>query len=275
MKKLILFLASLLTAGVVLAQDPSPYWLRVARGDYDQSVLKHGHNGDVDATPDETAWPYGGTYDWEKANGASTGTTLAITSSSADDTSDGTGARTVYIHGLDENYAEINETVTLNGTSEVASVNTYLRVNGARVETVGSGYVNAGIIYLSETNGLALTDGVPDSGDDIFRTIEIGDGKDHCAMYTIPAGKTGYLLSVICALEAAATQVGSFSIYARPYGLSWRVLLDKGVSAASPALVHFAIPRKLTEKTDIEIRVGAGQADTKIASCFEILLVDD
>ena len=40
----------------------------------------------------------------------------------------GTGARTVLIEGLDENYDIQSETVTMDGTTNVVTTNTYIRL---------------------------------------------------------------------------------------------------------------------------------------------------
>lgn len=62
-----------------------------------------GNNPDLDtATLPEEIWTGGGQYPWMTGN-----TALEILSSSANDASAGTGARTVSISGLDINYAEV------------------------------------------------------------------------------------------------------------------------------------------------------------------------
>lgn len=62
-----------------------------------------GNNPDLDtATLPEDIWTGGGGYPWLTAS-----TALELLSSSANDTSAGTGARTVTINGLDINYAEV------------------------------------------------------------------------------------------------------------------------------------------------------------------------
>jgi hypothetical protein len=48
---------------------------------------------------------------------------MTVSSSSASDTSAGTGARTVLITGLNANYAVISESVTMNGQTAVTTTN--------------------------------------------------------------------------------------------------------------------------------------------------------
>ena len=84
-----------------------PFELQVARGQVDghETLFKFGINGDV-GTSVETVWAQGGTYVYPAS-----ATVMKISSSSADDASGGTGARTIAIFGLDANYNEISESV--------------------------------------------------------------------------------------------------------------------------------------------------------------------
>ena len=50
---------------------------------------------------------------------------VSMASTNANDTSAGTGLRTVLLSGLDSNGNAQTETISLNGTTAVASVNTY------------------------------------------------------------------------------------------------------------------------------------------------------
>lgn len=108
---------------------------------------------------------------------------MQVVSTSANDTAAGTGARIVHIHYLDNNYAVQTTQVTLNGITPVNTTPTnILRINGFHVISVGSGGTSAGTISLQAVGG-AVTYGI------------ILAGFNHCrqAIYTIPAGKTGYI----------------------------------------------------------------------------------
>ena len=73
---------------------------------------------------------------------------VKVASKSAADTSVETGARTVLLSGLDENGDEQTETVTLNGTTAVTTVNLWKIVTEVKVTSAGSGGVNAGILWV-------------------------------------------------------------------------------------------------------------------------------
>ena len=80
-----------------------PFELQVKRGQvgWHYAIFKFGFNPDVDDSL-ETVWAEGGLYGYIE-----TATVLKVSSSSANDTSAGTGARTVTLSGLDADYAEI------------------------------------------------------------------------------------------------------------------------------------------------------------------------
>jgi hypothetical protein len=89
------------------------------------------------------------------------GIQLQVSSSSTNDTSAGTGARTINVDGLDHTWNPISETITLNGQNPVNTTDTnWLRINKIWVETAGSGGVNEGDLYVSP-QGQSLTLGVP------------------------------------------------------------------------------------------------------------------
>ena len=103
---------------------------------------------------------------------------LVLVSSSASDTS----ALSVQINGLDANFNLLTETIALNGTSSVTSVNSYLRVNGLYV-TNGT---NVGTI--TATQGSAT----------IYAQINSGIGQTEMSVYTVPVGYTFYRTVIQC-----------------------------------------------------------------------------
>lgn len=162
---------------------PSLFGLSVSLGrvpELEEIRLKcvKGVNPDVDTgTVPEDVWGNGGLYV------APTAARIhAIVSSSTNDTSAGTGARTLEVFGLDTNYAEISETVTLNGTTPVNTVNSYRFIERLHVLTAGSGGQNAGVITAT-----AATDST------ISCTVQIGTNESALGVYQIPAGYTAYI----------------------------------------------------------------------------------
>ena len=145
-----------------------------------KEVYKFGSNATVGNTL-ETIWEEGGLYAYPAS-----ASTMTVSSSDTNDTSAGTGARTVLISGLDASYNEASETIILDGQTAVTTVNTYIRMNRAIVLTAGSGAGNAGVIYVGTGT---VTAGVPANK---FTTIAIGANQTLQAFWTVPAGYTAY-----------------------------------------------------------------------------------
>lgn len=122
---------------------------------------KFGYNSDVDTGSEEVIASFGGTF-----NIMTSGDTLDVVSASANDTAAGTGARTILITGIDGNSLPQTEIVTLNGTTAVTTVNSWLGVNRALVLSSGSGNTNAGVITIDDTSGTVGTQAeIPNGGD--------------------------------------------------------------------------------------------------------------
>jgi len=119
------------------------YMLAVAKGQVTGHSIVHkfGQNNDI-GTAKETVWDVGGLYSY-----LTSATALKVSSDDANDTSDGTGARTVQIYGLNSDYDEIDETITLNGQTAVNTTKLYLRIYRMVVKTAGSGDEAAGNIF--------------------------------------------------------------------------------------------------------------------------------
>ena len=232
-----------------------PFYLQVARNQisFHKSNFKFGFNSDVDDSL-ETVWAQGGLYSY-----LASASVLKVSSSSTADTSAGTGARTVEIDGLDTNYDEISETVTLNGQTAVNTTNEFLRINRMVVRSAGSGEQNAGVIYAGTGT---VTTGVPANK---YATIAIGDNQTVMALWTVPSGYTAYLLQTD--ITVATTQNNKYCtvhLVSRPNGEVFQIK-DKFVKAESSVHQAYTIPLKFEEKTDIEVRAIGDSAGADIA----------
>jgi hypothetical protein len=192
---------------------------------------------------------------------------VSTVSSSIQDDADlvGTGAWTVQIEGLDADYVELTETVTLNGTGAVTTNASFLRINRAYVVTAGSGETNAGNITLS-ISGVAQA------------YIEALEGQTHQCMLTVPAGKTFFVTDyhAIVGRMAGATDCQVIA-YIKPYradgNSAWRsisnVYLYNGNQWQGDNTVT-AIP----EKTEARIQ-AISTAVTEVSAVFSGYLVEN
>lgn len=80
------------------------------------------------------------------------------------------------VTGLDANYEPMSETVVINGTTPVTTVDQYLRINNVRA-----------------TSGNAVGTVTLTNGGITYAKILPGTGQTQMAQYTVPAGHTFYL----------------------------------------------------------------------------------
>jgi len=137
-----------------ITTTPTDYRSEIAMGKRQGRSLwnKFGYNADVDTGGQEIVASFGGTF-----NIMTTADTLNVVSASANDTSAGTGARTILITGIDENFLSQTETVTMNGATPVTTSNQWLGVNRVIVLSSGSSNSNEGIITITDTSGTVGT----------------------------------------------------------------------------------------------------------------------
>jgi hypothetical protein len=140
-----------------------------------------------------------------------TATALEFVSDSTDDDAAGTGAQEITIQGLNSDWEEVTQTIETDGTTPVAIPTSLTRVyrwyvsrsGSYATQTVGS---HAGVLTVRESDG-----------GDTWSTIPITPfpiGQSQIAVYTVPAGKTAYLLSKNIFVDT--TKTADIYFYQRP-----------------------------------------------------------
>jgi hypothetical protein len=244
-----------------------PFELQVSRGQIPghTAFFKYGYNPLI-VNVNETIWDGGGIYVYPAAAAV-----MYVSSSSTDDAAAGTGARTIFIQGLDANYNEVGETITMNGQTQVATTRQYIRMYRAFVTTVGSGTTNAGDIYIGTTGATA---GVPTGT--FYAKITASEGQTLMAVYTVPAGKTLYLSNGTATHgtdTSGAYMTVRFKI--RPFGGAFRTATKVDI-AASELVFPFTYPLVLPEKTDIEVRAICNKnQNNAVSATFDGILVQN
>lgn len=250
---------------------PNDFELNLAESKvaYHTLVNKFGRNTDIDtATTPEDVWNGGGLYTGQPSSGNAE--TVEVFSGSANDTSAGTGARTIQIDGLDANYALQSESLTMNGVTPVSSVNTWRRVFTAFVLTAGSGGANASTITCRHTTTTS----------NIFFVMPIGKNRTHVAAYTIPAGKTGYLRKFYCTMNRGAGATfdrdADIDLMVRAFGQVYQSRRPMGITSGYDIDENIYGGLPFTEKTDLVMRVfNVSQNDSDISGGFDLILVDN
>jgi glycine cleavage system aminomethyltransferase T len=239
------------------------FYLSVAKGDFTgySNVSKFGYNPTTGSGGFESIWGGSNAYPWPTDV-----QTLSVVSASANDTSAGTGARTVEIQGLDTNWDVVTDTVTMNGTTPVVTTQTFRRVFRARVITAGSLQTNAAqITFTGSTDANILA----------YITYDtIGMGQTLMAVYTVPAGKTGYIININ--VSSAKDLENRYRLMTRDNTVTdaaWNVKEYLTGRGSFSDWRKYAI-NKVTEKTDMDLQILAS-ATGSAAGGFELILIDN
>lgn len=111
---------------------------------------------------------------------APAGEQMAVVSESVNDTALGSGARTVMVHYISATGEDLEEIVTLNGTTPVNLQADDVRfVNDMHVESAGGGIVTAGHVKIHNSADAGL----------VYSMIALGENKAMVPHYMVPAGK--------------------------------------------------------------------------------------
>lgn len=232
-----------------------PFSLQVSRNQvYGHTpVYIYGYSGNVGNTAQGPLWEgltsSGGAY-----VPPSTAAQFTVVSSSTSDTS----ALSVQINGLDANYKPITEVLALNGTTNVTSVNSYLRINNAFV-TNGA---NVGNITFKQSSTL-------------YAEILAGVGQTEMSIYTVPAGYTFYLLRVQAYANIGFTS-SAYLLYQEYNKINsgtyaGQVTLDAQSTFVQQAVLDYQdTPLVHTSATDIQFQVKASTGTNTICSIYAL-----
>lgn len=248
-------------------KTPNDFYTEVRKGNVSgHSVVAIVARNSAVGTSFETLWGEGGMYSFP-----SSASQMTVSSADADDTSAGTGLRTLLLTYLDASYIEQTEVITMNGQTAVNTVATdILRIQSMVGLTAGSSGSNEGLVYIGTGT---VTTGKPAN---VFGIISMnGTGGDNFSMhgfYTIPDGKTGFLLSVLQSIDGNKDATTKIMIK-QETGL----LINSGQITDTGGANQFivsATPGYIAH-TDISFdsRLTSGSAELNIFA--ELLLVDD
>jgi hypothetical protein len=209
-----------------------------------------------------TVWNRGGIYVYP-----ATAQNMLVASTSANDAAAGTGARTVVVQGLNADYDQIAEVVTLNGQTGVPTSNSFLRVTHMYVATAGSGLAAAGTISVGTGT---ITAGVPA----VVYLNYLNQSGATSAIWTVPAGYTAYITAIQASSgNATAGQWTNFGLFISPQGGTFDSTLQWICSNGGNAQISLPYPIAIQEKADIEIRAISTTASTSVDSNMQIVYI--
>lgn len=205
---------------------------------------------------------------------------IASTSTNDDGDPVGTGARTIQVFGLTGwGTSEVTETVTMNGTSNVATANAYVIIHRMKVLTFGTSAAGLGP-NLGTITATAQTDST------VTAEINANEGQTQMAIYGIPSTQTAYMIDYYISMPDAVANPATANAVALKLLVnpipdneltSFIVKHTQGISnTATSRLVHpfkpyFGIPGPAI----IKLQGVAFIADTDTNAGFDLILVDN
>jgi hypothetical protein len=224
-----------------------PFGLHVKRG-YVQGhehVHKFGFNTSV-TTSATLIWNGGGDYTYPTSAAQ-----LGVVGTSTTDNSQ------ITIQGVDADYNELTNIVTLNGTTTVTTSGSYLRAYRA---------------FVSDDNEPAGDVTITHSGTNIA-IISADEGQTLMATYTVPAGYTAYLYQLVFGGAAeVANKYMTIRLKVREQGGIFRTQA-KYTTAAQTFEETMIFPLVFPEKTDVEITAQSSSQVQQASAMFDLLLI--
>lgn len=181
-----------------------------------------------------------------------------IRSSSASDTSAGTGARAILVVGLDTNWDTVAMVAVMNGTTPVALPTNILAVNTVAVISTGSLNTNAGDITVERVTGAVLQG-----------FIAAGVSLNRSGKYTTPRNTKflAYNVYLNGNRSGAATDTVTIDFnLINSTGLVTKVLTNV-ISNGAPLALTLPCPLAVSEKTRGELVITNITANNFNVSC--------
>ena len=228
-----------------------PFELQVSRGQITGHYRLHkfGFNPLINNS-EETIWNVGGIYAYPSS-------AAKMTATSTDGANDEDVQ--VTIQGLDADYNQLSETVTLNGSGTQETNSFFLRVFRAFIE--GS-QEPSGTINITNTGTT-------------YARITLGENQTLMCVWTVPAGYTAYLLQkdVTCLTEAN-NKFGTLRLISKKLGGVFRTH-DKFSLENAHTEIAYSTPIPFAEKTDIEVRAVGSSSNSglHVSAALDIVYI--
>lgn len=226
--------------------------LGIARGDFKHlsHINKFGFNPTVGSTF-ETVWDGSTVYSYPATVG-----TIHLTSTANDAADDGS---TVQVIGLDGNYNEVSEIITVGGDRGTQE---FIRVFRMILVTAGTGTSNVGTITATHTQA--------DSTDTVVAKILPTVGQTLMSTYTVPSGYSAYIVRFYATVDVKDKQATIIGV-ARPSGVGAFQTKAYFTSNGNTVDYKYEVPLKFPEKTDFEVRAKS-PTGVGITATYDIIL---
>lgn len=226
-----------------------PFDLQVARNQVDghQGIEIFGYSPNIANTATGPMWE-GQTQSGGLYTPPSSAAPLVLVSSSASDTF----ALSVRIEGCGADFVALTETIALNGTTNVTTTNSFLRINAM--------YVTNGTNVGTITAKISST---------TYAQINAGVGQTQMSIYTVPAGYTFYLSYT--QYDAAIGFTSSAYMTGQEYNkdnVTGAITVTHQTVFVQKQETPFTAPIPHTEKTDIQFCVKSSSGGPLSCSMY-------
>jgi len=239
------------------------YWTPMSVNSYDSilnqaksNIHKFGSNSNV---PNQvsiefpvTVWDFQTNYNFPEDGGE------ALSVVSADSTDIG---QEITVVGLDENFASKQQTINLNGDTNVPLNGSWSRVFRA---------------YNSGSSELSGDISVVNSEGDVYAYLMPENNQTLMSLYTVPAEYTGYLMKFHCSAQNTSSSAINYTIHlkTREFGKVFRTRKIISCSTNQSDEETLLFPLELPSKTDIIFQiVGADGNGGAVNADFDIALL--
>ena len=249
----------------ILVQQVDPYNINISADSTGQGYIeKFGANLSVGSNL-ETIWEVGGLYEY-----LTTASAVSAVSDEGSDTTTGTGARTIELQGLDADYNTVTEIISTGGTGGGnVSSQEFLRIFRAAVKTAGSTGTNDGNITIEAGATTVISIGTHGTG-----VNKEGFGQSQTSVYTVPAGKTGYITQWSVGSSTYNSDVQAYLLISEPE--DGKVLRTKDIMFLSNYSVKdYKVPLQVPETSDIEVRAFDSSTGIPVSTSYNVILIDN
>jgi len=222
--------------------------LNIARGLVKGTSVRNifGYNSSVN-NAFKPLWELESVYTYPTQN-----LTMDVVSTNTNDTD-----VTVKIVGLDSDYNELSETLTLNGTSTVTSNNEYFRINDV-ITIAGNADGNVNVTNSSVT----------------YARIRAGDGRNQASIYTVPANTCFYLYRIdgFSATASGSQYVTFRNEVTNSSNVTFRVAETTFINQMN---IQRRLPFKYDAKSDIQFQCKSSASTNEVGVFGEGILIKD
>ena len=231
-----------------------PFELQVSRGQITfhspQNIIAYGTTP-ATANLYRTVWENMGTTEYVFPGSA---LTMQLVSTAAGDTA------TVTVVGLDSGYNQITENLVLNGTTNVPTVNQYLRINSMFI-AAGSATNPVGVVSLS--NGGTVYAQIATG---VFNGTTSSVGRTQMGVFTVPAGYTFYGIryGAYSSFNGNSANYTTYRAITNSSTGVQQMIVQTPFNTTYEVQRHYPFP--YAEKTDLRFQVASSAATAAVVS---------